>query len=260
MTPHAAAPAHPLAGRRRVLFVHAHPDDESLSTGALIADLVARGHEVALLTATRGERGEVRPGFNLSGPALVDRRETELAAAASELGITHRAWLGAPPARAAAHPARVYTDSGMRWADAAQTRAVAGSDAGPDALTRADPAEVAADIAAYAHHVDADALVTYDDAGGYGHPDHVFLHAPTRDAAAVLGLPFVEIVSDPFSADLPVGSLPDAVRLDLSAHRATVVKALAHYGTQLVVVGDEVVHVGGNRHPVPTQVALRPIV
>ena len=64
----------------RVVFLHAHPDDETLATGVLIADLVASGHPVAVVTATRGERGEIRPGLDV-GADIVAHREGELDAA-----------------------------------------------------------------------------------------------------------------------------------------------------------------------------------
>ena len=93
----------------RIAFIHAHPDDETLATGALIAWLVASGHEVSLLTATRGERGEVVPGplSHLAGtPALETHREGELAGALRVLGVARHAFLGDPPAG----PGRRYRD------------------------------------------------------------------------------------------------------------------------------------------------------
>ena len=114
----------------RVVFLHAHPDDETLATGVLIADLVASGHPVAVVTATRGERGEIRPGVDV-GDDFIAHREGELAAALAELGVTDHCFLGTPPALAsgpmrtemepspfwAAGSVRAvrFTDSGMRW-------------------------------------------------------------------------------------------------------------------------------------------------
>lgn len=92
-----------LDGTDSVLFVHAHPDDETIATGALIAELVARGTRVFLLTATRGERGEVVPGplARLAGTEELTRvREWELQRASETLGIGQQFWLGEPPARA----------------------------------------------------------------------------------------------------------------------------------------------------------------
>ena len=244
-----------LFDRSRVLFVHAHPDDETLATGGLIAELAARGVEVAVLTATRGEQGEVVDGplAHLAGtPELTAHREGEVAAACATLGVRHHAFLGGPEARAAELPPRRYTDSGMAWLDETETVAGPGDAAGPDSLTSADPAEVAADIAAFARAVDADAIVSYDAHGGYGHPDHVALHAPSRAAASELGVPFWEVASDPDAEPGPAGE-----KIDTPQHLGLLQEALAHYASQLSVAGDDVVHVGGQRQPIQTRFTLR---
>ena len=162
---------------RRVLFLHAHPDDETLATGVLIAWLVDAGVDVAVVTATRGERGDVVDGplRVLAGTdALVPLRERELDGALTALGVRTHAFLGTPPARAAGLPPRRYLDSGMRWVT--PTLAGPAESAGPDALTSADVTEAAADLAAFVDSYAPDLLVTYDLAGGYGHPDHVACH------------------------------------------------------------------------------------
>ncbi len=237
-----------LDAARRVLFVHAHPDDETLASGGLIADLVDRGAVVAVLTASRGEQGEVVPGSLPAGIDLEAHREAEVAGACRVLGVAHHAFLGQPPARAAGRPSRHYTDSGMRWCDAAETLAGPGENAGADALSLADPAEVAADIAAHARAVGADLVISYDDAGGYGHPDHVALAAPSRAAASELGVPFLEIATDPDSAGHTVETHHQLER---------VAEALRHHRTQLVVEGDQVVHVGGQRQAIQLVFTLR---
>ena len=103
----------------RVLFVHAHPDDETITTGATIATLVENGAAVTVLTLTRGERGEVIPVdlASLEGDleALAAVREAELAQALSHLGVRDHRFLGNPDARWAGRTARRYVDSGMRW-------------------------------------------------------------------------------------------------------------------------------------------------
>lgn len=240
-----------LGDARSIVLVHAHPDDETLATGGLIAELADRGRHVAVLTATRGERGEIVPGTldGLDAEQLADARVDEVVAAARTLGVRHGGFLGQPPARAAGAPPRRYTDSGMVWLDEAETLAGPGEDAGPDALSLADPDEIAADIAAYARDRDADVLISYDDHGGYGHPDHVALHEPTRRAAALLGIPFWEVSSDP---DGPGATLETPRQLD------RVTAALAHHASQLTVDGDEVVHVGGQRQPILLRFTLRP--
>ncbi|MBK8464127.1 MAG: PIG-L family deacetylase [Nigerium sp.] len=239
------------AAAARVLFVHAHPDDETLATGGLIAHLAGQGIEVAVLTATRGERGEVPPGplaALLGTPELAAHREGELARALAALGATEGAFLGTPPARADGRTPRRYLDSGMRWLDAGETVAGPGEDAGPDSLSLADPVSIAADIAAYARHVRAELIVSYDAHGGYGHPDHVALHGPSRAAASTLGVPFLEVAS---VTDSPGQRFATPERLD------QIKDALASYASQLTLDGDDVVHVGGQRQPVQVDFTVR---
>ena len=178
----------------RILFVHAHPDDESISTGGTIATLIDRGAEVAVVTCTRGELGEVIPEAlrdELGTPAaLGERREAELLSALAALGVTDQRFLGSPGARFEGRPPRRYLDSGMRWGvhgAEATTHATAGS------LTAADFGEVASDIAAAIAEFDPDVVVSYDENGGYGHPDHIRVHEATRRAAEVMSVPFYVI-------------------------------------------------------------------
>lgn len=235
---------------RTYLLCHAHPDDETLVTGALALGLARRGDGVIVLTGTRGERGEVRPGryAALQGtPELALVRERELANALKALGISRHAFLGEPPARAAGLPPRRYTDSGMRWVT--PTLAGPGTDAGPDSLTAAVISEVAADIAAFAVAVEATDLVSYADDGGYGHPDHVRMHHATRAAAHDLGLPFRVIVTD--QADMYdewLDATPDKVALD---------RAHDMYDTQFARSGDNITHVGGQVERVVRAAGLR---
>ena len=170
-----------------VLTVHAHPDDETLATGALIAELVAEGADVAVLTATRGERGDVVRGAVAQDRGLGDHRAEERAAALAVLGVRSSAFLGDPPALGAGRPRRRYLDSGMVWV----TPEVAGPapHAGPDALTAAPLVEAAADAAAYLEWFRAQAVVSYDAFGGYGHPDHVACHQIAVAAARRAGSP-----------------------------------------------------------------------
>ena len=247
-------PARILAGAHRVLLVHAHPDDETLASGALIADLAQRGVSVGVLTCTRGEQGEIVPGSLTPGEAsdLTAHRIGELEAACRVLGVRWGGFLGEPPARAAGLSPRIYTDSGMRWLDESETVAGPGADADAAALSLADPAEIASDIAAAAVDFGADLVVSYDDLGGYGHPDHVALARPSRDAARSLGVAYLELVSD--VPDLPA---PTVVTVDCAEWLSTVRRALAHFRSQLTVDGDEVVHVGGQRQPIALTFSLR---
>lgn len=239
-----------VAAARSVLVVHAHPDDETLATGGLLAALAEEGAQVHVLTATRGEQGEIVPGSLTDAQArdLPRHREDEVACACAALGVTGRAFLGAPGARAGGRPSRRYTDSGMRWLDAAETIAGPGDSAGPDSLTSASGDELAADIGAYAASVRADLVITYDADGGYGHPDHVALHAPTRRAAALQGADFLEVASHPGADGLAVGG---------EQYRTWIISALRCYASQLTVDGHDVVHVGGQRQPIAVTCVLR---
>ncbi len=252
-------------GLRRVLFAHAHPDDETLATGALIADLTGRGVQVGVVTATRGERGEVVDGplAQLAGTdELMTHRAGELRAALEALGVTWHVMLGTPPARAEGLPPRNYRDSGMRWLTA--TLAGPAENVTSDALTSADVRTVAVDLAAAVTAYQPDLLVSYDASGGYGHPDHVRMHEVTLTAAELTGVPTAEIVmpDGDTAPDLQVpGRAPpsDAALtwFDLPETLPTVQAALSAYQSQLVLDGDHVVHVGGQRQPIVTRVGLR---
>jgi len=126
-----------------------------------------------------------------------------------------------------------------------------GPEAGPDALTAAEEDAAAADVAGYVEWFDADVLVSYDEQGGYGHPDHVACHWIGLAAARVAGVGFVEVVSDAEGDGVSV--------LPLDRHLERVRSALQRYRSQLAVEGDEVVHVGGQRHPIGTDLALRDV-
>lgn len=206
-----------------------------------------------MVTATRGERGEVVDGplQPLAGTdALVMLRERELAGAIAALGVGTHAFLGSAPARAAGLPPRRYRDSGMRWV----TPTVAGpsDDAGTDALTAADREEAAYDLVAFLDWFGPDLLVSYDVAGGYGHPDHVACHHIAARAARSAQVRLVEVVSG-----LPMGSADGVEVLDLGAYLPAATAALGCHASQLTVVGEDVVHSGGQRQPIVTRVGLR---
>lgn len=231
-----------------ICFVHAHPDDETLATGALIAHFVRTGHRVSVLTTTRGEMGDVVPGplSHLAGtPELERHREQELAGALRVLGVTKSAFLGAEPARDR-RPERRYLDSGMRWV----TETVAGPAEHADerSLCRADEAEAVDDIAAYLRHVAAELAISYAADGGYGHPDHVAAHHLTKRAAAQLGIGFATISHE--RGD-------DVEWFDLEDLLPVVVEALEHHQSQLTVTGTAITHSGGQPDTVRTSVGLR---
>ncbi|WP_316526482.1 N-acetyl-1-D-myo-inositol-2-amino-2-deoxy-alpha-D-glucopyranoside deacetylase [Kitasatospora brasiliensis] len=148
---------------RRLLLVHAHPDDESIGNGATMARYAAEGALVTLVTCTLGEGGEVIP------PELAhltaDREDRlgayrigELTEAMRALGVTDFRFLGGPGR---------YRDSGMMG--------VPENDV-PGCFWRADVDEAAGHLVAVIRELRPQVLVTYDENGGYGHPDHIQAH------------------------------------------------------------------------------------
>ena len=232
-----------------VLFVHAHPDDETIGTGGLIAHLASRGIRITLVTATRGERGEVVAGMlsALAGtPALAEERERELERAARTLGVNEGFWLGEAPARAPGLPERRYRDSGMEWIRPGLAGPAPDSDT--DALARAPLAEVTTDLIAVLQHVQPSLVISYDASGGYGHPDHVRVHDAALAASRSFAIPYAEIIHSPEA---------DAEWFDLETQRGTVVAALRCHASQLSVDGDDIVHSGGQRERIRPSIGLR---
>lgn len=232
-----------------ICFVHAHPDDETLATGALIAHFVQEGHDVSVLTATRGEMGDVVPGplTVLAGtPALEARREQELTGALAELGVPGPRFLGTAPARAEGLPDRRYMDSGMRWV----TEHVAGPAEHADkrSLCAANPDEAVSDIAAHLRHHNTTLAISYDVDGGYGHPDHVACHHLTRRAAEELGIGFA-VISPEQGRGVHWYALEPLL--------PTVIAALRHHETQLTVHGETITHSGGQPDVAKASVGLK---
>lgn len=229
----------------RVLFVHAHPDDESITTGGTIATLVAGGAAVAVLTCTRGELGEViAPDLaGLTGDALTRQRESELRAALTTLGVGDHWFLGDPGARLAGRTPRRYTDSGMVWGEDGSPLPL--PDVAEDSLCAAEFGDVVADIATAIATVQPTAVVSYDADGGYGHPDHVRVHEATEQATAVLGVPFWAIVPD-------AGASDTARRVDVRPVLERKQAALRAYRSQLSLDGDTITHPGGQTEIITT--------
>ncbi len=160
-----------------LLAVHAHPDDETLATGALLATWAASGRPVTVVTATRGERGEVigarRAHLEGDGPALAAHREGELTDALAALGVRDRGFLD----EAVGTDTR-YEDSGMAWVAAG--RAGSAEEVPDGAFVVASLEEAADGLARVLRSRRPDVVVTYEPGGGYGHPDHVRTHEVTR--------------------------------------------------------------------------------
>ncbi|MBO0982917.1 PIG-L family deacetylase [Rathayibacter sp. SD072] len=223
--------ASPVGADERIVAVHAHPDDESITMGGTLAHLVAQGASVTVVTATRGECGEVIPEdlASLEGSEdLASHRTTELVVALTALGVADHRFLGAEGARARGLSPRVYRDSGMQWGPGRVPEPL--EPVHPAALTAGSEEEQIADLIAVLQQTRAEVVLSYDAGGGYGHPDHVRTAAIARQAAELLGLRFLAVLPE----DAPPA--PGDVVLELSADdwerkRA----ALEAHGTQIVV-------------------------
>ncbi|QIP84820.1 N-acetyl-1-D-myo-inositol-2-amino-2-deoxy-alpha-D-glucopyranoside deacetylase [Streptomyces sp. Tu 2975] len=161
---------------RRLLLVHAHPDDESINNGATMALYAAAGAQVTLVTCTLGEEGEVIPDdLAHLAPDREDRlgpyRAGELAAAMKELGVTDHRFLGGQGR---------FRDSGMMGLEQNHREG---------AFWSADVDEAAAHLVEVVRSVRPQVLVTYDPDGGYGHPDHIQTHRVAMRAAALAAEP-----------------------------------------------------------------------
>jgi N-acetyl-1-D-myo-inositol-2-amino-2-deoxy-alpha-D-glucopyranoside deacetylase len=155
----------------RLLLVHAHPDDESINNGATMAAYVARGAQVTLITCTRGEEGEILvPELSHLASDKEDglgkHREIELAAAMKELGVTDFRFLG--------EPKRAFRDSGMMGTP---------QNSRSDVFWNTDVDEAARLLEAIILETKPHVLITYDENGGYGHPDHIQAHRVAMRAA-----------------------------------------------------------------------------
>jgi N-acetyl-1-D-myo-inositol-2-amino-2-deoxy-alpha-D-glucopyranoside deacetylase len=245
-----------------MLLVHAHPDDETINNGATMARYIAEGASVTLLTCTLGEEGEVLvPELAQLAADQADQlggyRIGELRAAMSALGVTDIRFLGG---------AGRYRDSGMMGTS---------GNGHPRAFWNADLDEAVAHAVAVVREVRPQVLVTYDENGGYGHPDHIQAHRVAMaaveaaadagyrpelgpsweiakvywccvprtvlqrgiDALAEAGESFFEGVTD--AADLPfaVDDADVTAAVDGRAHVARKDAAMRAYPTQILVDG-----------------------
>jgi N-acetyl-1-D-myo-inositol-2-amino-2-deoxy-alpha-D-glucopyranoside deacetylase len=153
-----------------MLFVHAHPDDETLTTGGTIARYIADGVEVHVVTCTLGEEGEVigEQYAQLAVDAadqLGGYRISELTAALTALGVTEPKFLGGP-----GH----WRDSGMDGTEPRRRQR----------FRDADMYEAVGELVAIIRLLRPHVVVTYDPVGGYGHPDHIQAHRVTTEAVA----------------------------------------------------------------------------
>ena len=168
---------------RRLLLVHAHPDDESIGTGATMAKYAAEGVGVTLVTCTGGERGEILvPELTHLAhdqeDKLAEHRRGELADAMRALGVADHRFLGGFGR---------YSDSGMVWHE--DGHAVVGDDVPENAFWTADLTEAATLLVEVIREMRPQVMITYDQFGHYGHPDHIQAHRVATYAASLAAVP-----------------------------------------------------------------------
>ena len=203
---------------RRLLLVHAHPDDESIYTGATMAKYAAEGAQVTLVTCTLGELGEIIP------PSLAhlaaekeDRlgpyRVGELAAACTVLGVTDHRFLG----------------GAGRWRDSCMMGTPGNDD--PRCFWRADVDVAARALLGIIAEVRPQVLLSYDAGGAYGHPDHIQAHRVARRAFELAG------PGGPgrFYATAAAGSAEATADIDASAYLGRKQAAMRAHETQITV-------------------------
>jgi N-acetyl-1-D-myo-inositol-2-amino-2-deoxy-alpha-D-glucopyranoside deacetylase len=166
-----------------LLLVHAHPDDETIGTGVTMAKYAAEGAEVCLVTCTLGEEGEVLVDdlLHLSADNKDDlgpQRLIELKEAMDALGVTDFTRLGGD-----GH----YRDSGMAYDD--QGSAIARTELKAGIFWTADLLEAANELIPIIRSRRPQVLITYDQIGGYGHPDHISAHRVAMYAYLLAGVP-----------------------------------------------------------------------
>ncbi len=222
--------------------MHAHPDDESIGTGATMAKYAAEGARVTLVTCTLGELGEIIPPdlAHLLPDELGQHRIGELGRACQALGVTDQRFLGG---------AGRYRDSGMMGLP---------DNDDPQCFWQASVDEAAAQLAAIIREVAADVIVTYDANGFYGHPDHIQAHrvawrawelagesakfyATAMPRSALVGA--VELPEDSWfqrAGDLSV-SVPDdqvTTEIDATGYLDAKIAAMRAHETQITVDGE----------------------
>lgn len=148
-----------------ILFVHAHPDDECLSTGATIAKHAQEGANVSLVCMTDGCEGEIAEHLDVENmrPNLAEVRATELESAAAILGVASLRMFG-------------YRDSGMDGTDTTTH---------PEAFCNLETSVAVERLVEVIELEKPQVVVTYNERGGYGHPDHIKTHEVTRLACEV---------------------------------------------------------------------------
>jgi N-acetyl-1-D-myo-inositol-2-amino-2-deoxy-alpha-D-glucopyranoside deacetylase len=162
-----------VSASKRLLLVHAHPDDETINNGVTMAKYAKDGAQVTLVTCTRGEEGEVLVAELASlasdkDDKLGQHREIELKDAMAHLGIADFRFLGAPNKK--------WRDSGMMGMPQNDRK---------DVFWQSDLEEAANELVKIILEIKPQVLITYDEFGGYGHPDHIKAHRVAMRAAEI---------------------------------------------------------------------------
>lgn len=228
-----------------LLAIFAHPDDETFGVGGTMAHYAARGVPVTMVSATRGEVGEIAPGTDATPETLGEFREQELRDAMAILGVTDVRFLG-------------FRDSGMHGTT---------ENDNPRAYINADAEAVVGAIVRIIRERRPDVIVTWDASGGYGHPDHIAVHEHATAAFEAAADPsrfpdegdpwrtpwlyynaipvdqFLELLAEmnqgeqpSFSEDERMNSLPRVTPncvIDVNAHFAEKERALMMHRTQI---------------------------
>ncbi len=194
---------------RRLMLVHAHPDDETIGNGVTMARHVAEGGQVTLVTCTLGEEGEVLVPELVHLDAehednLGPQRLAELTEAMRILGVTDFVRLGGDGR---------YRDSGMAYDD--RGRATARDVLRDGIFWTADLLTASDDLVALIRDRRPQVLVAYDEIGGYGHPDHVQAHRVAMYGYLLAGVPgYRPDLGEPWTVDRVVWSTMSATRMN----------------------------------------------
>lgn len=180
-----------------LLCVHPHPDDESIACGGVLARTVASGARAVVVTCTGGEQGENLAGIDLGEEDLISHRRRELADALAALGVRDHHLLG-------------FRDSGMVGTP--------GNDH-PDSFHRADLEEASLRLAAIIRAERPDVVVSDDEKGTYGHPDHIKANRVTVRAVELAADPSAPLDGEPWVVAKRYVQTLGKGRL-LAAHRA----------------------------------------
>jgi N-acetyl-1-D-myo-inositol-2-amino-2-deoxy-alpha-D-glucopyranoside deacetylase len=209
------------ADGRRLLLVHAHPDDESIGTGATMAKYAAEGARVTLVTCTLGELGEVIPPSLAHLAAgkedrLGEYRIGELAAACALLGVTDHRFLG----------------GAGRWRDSGMMGTQDNDD--PRCFWQADVDEAAGALLEVIREVRPQVLVTYDANGYYGHPDHIQAHRVAWRAFELAGTVGPSGLAKFYATAAPE-SAAVTTEVDATAYFELKLAAMRAHATQITV-------------------------